>query len=91
MKGDLDTLNDVDDDADRVPPGPSTRLPLMKTRAPAEPVGGGDGVEERVDVAVDDALPVELLVDELVRVVLALGETMLVIVPCVPLNASESL
>jgi len=59
--------------------------------APAEPVGGGDGVEERVDVAVALPLAVALGVAVLVRVVLTLGETAPVIVPCVPLKANEPL
>ena len=59
------------------PPIPFTRLPLKSANAPADAVGTrGDGVAERVDVAVELALPVAVFVA--VRVKLddaeALGE-----------------
>ena len=63
--------------AEVVPPTPFTRVPLKSENAPADAVGpGGDGVAERVDVAVALALPVAVLVAVHVALddALALGE-----------------
>ncbi len=62
-RGLCETLGERDEDADSVPIVPLTTVPLKTRNAPGDAVGAfGDGVADRVDVAVELAVPVEVLV-----------------------------